>query len=263
MKAIENSSRASTYLLFAFLYLPLVLVVINSFNASILSGNWGGWTLHWYRELLLDSELMEAFLRSLFVAVIATVCCLILGTLLAFALVRFQSRLQLVCASLIYAPLIVPEIHLGISLLMLFVVLNIELGYLSIIAAHITFCLSYVTMVMRARIQQLDWNLVEAAQDMGAGPKKILTKILLPFLFPSLLSASLLCFTLSLDDFVVTFFVAGPEATTLPIHIYSLLKFGAPPLIHAMSTLLIVLAFTVSALIELALARSEKQQAKK
>lgn len=261
MKSIQYSARLSTYALFTFLYLPLAFVVANSFNASILSGNWGGWTLHWYRELFLDSELIEAFLRSLFVAITATICCLILGTLLAFALVQFKSRLQLVCASLIYAPLVVPEIHLGISLLMLFVVLNKDLGYFSIIAAHITFCLSYVTMIMRARIEQLDWNLVEAAADMGASSWAVVQKVLLPHLYPSLLSASLLCFTLSLDDFVVSFFVAGPEATTLPIHIYSLLKFGAPPLIHAMSTLLIGLAFTVSALIEIALARSDKQKA--
>lgn len=258
MKTILRFSKIVTYALFLFLYLPLGFVILNSFNASILSGTWGGWTLAWYRELLQDQELLEAFGRSIFVALSATGLCLILGTLLAFALAIYKTRLQLLCTSLIYAPLVVPEVHLGISLLMLFVALNINLGYFSIIAAHTTFCLSYVTMVMRARIEQLDWNQIEAAQDMGAGQLKIFTKVLLPFLFPALFSAALLCFTLSLDDFVVTFFVAGPQATTLPIHIYSLLKFGAPPLIHAMSTLLIVLALTIAVAIEIVLAHTRK-----
>lgn len=245
-------SRLCTYLLFLFLYLPLFFVIVSSLNDSTLLGQWGGWTLRWYQELFADEELMQAFRHSLLVACISTLCALFLGTLSAYALDRYrESSWQYHHSALIYAPLLLPEVHMGMSLLMLFVAWRLELGFISLIFAHITFCLSFATIIIRARFALLNPHTVEAAQDLGARPLAITSRIILPHLQPALLSGALLSFILSLDDFVVSFFVAGPEATTLPIYIFSMLKFGAPPLIHALSTILILLALFVSITIEL------------
>lgn len=232
-----------TYAVLAFFYLPILVLVINSFNASRFGSTWGGWSLRWYERLFTHREIWEALQNTFVVAVAATAASVVLGTLAAFALHRWQSRLQRVHFTLIYIPLVVPEILMGISLLFFFAALRMPLGLGTITLAHITFCVSYVALVVLGRLQDFDWAVVEAAQDLGAGWWTTVRRVLLPLLAPGIVAGALLAFTLSVDDFVITFFVAGPGSTTLPIQIYSMIKHGSPPVINALSTLLLAATF--------------------
>ena len=227
-----------------FFYLPIAVLVVNSFNASRFGGSWQGFSLKWYVRLFGEPEIWAAARNTLIIAVIATAVSLVLGTLAAFALHRFSgTKLQRAHYTLIYTPLVVPEILMGISLLMAFVAAGLGLGLTTIILAHITFCVSYVALTVLGRLQDFDFAVVEAARDLGAGPAVTVRRILLPLLAPGLAAGGLLAFTLSVDDFVITFFVAGAGTTTLPIRVYSMIKHGATPLINALSTILLVLTF--------------------
>lgn len=232
-----------TLVLLIFFYLPILVLVLNSFNSSRFGGNWGGWSLIWYKRLWQEGEIWHALSNSLVIAVCATVVSVILGTTAALALHRFQGRLQRFHYTLIYTPLVVPEILMGISLLLFFAAIGVELGLFTIFLAHVTFCISYVAMVVLGRLQDFDYAIVEAAQDLGAGWWAMLWRVLLPLLMPGIVAGGLLAFTLSIDDFVITFFVAGPGSTTLPIRIYSMIKHGSPPLINALSAILLVVTF--------------------
>ncbi len=233
-----------TLVVLAFFYLPVAVLVVNSFNASRFGGEWSGFTLNWYRRLLAAPEIWHALGNTLAIALVATVGSTVLGTTAAFALDRYRSRLQDAHYLLVYAPLVIPEILLGISLLLFFVALRVELGYPTIVLAHVTFCVSYVAMVVLGRLQDFDWSLVEAAQDLGADAWTAGRRVVLRLLAPGIAAGALLAFTLSVDDFVITFFVAGPGTTTLPLRIYSMIKHGSPPLINALSTLLLTLTTT-------------------
>lgn len=228
-----------TILVLAFFYLPIGVLVVNSFNAARFGGEWRGFTFDWYRRLAHSPEIWHALGNTLAIAAAATAGSTILGTTAAFALDRWNSRLQDAHYLLIYAPLVIPEILMGISLLLFFVALKVDLGYGTIVIAHVTFCVSYVAMVVLGRLQDFDWSLVEAAQDLGANPWTTARRVVLPLLAPGIAAGALLAFTLSVDDFVITFFVAGPGTTTLPLRIYSMIKHGSPPLINALSTLLL------------------------
>jgi len=233
-----------TVVILFFFYLPIIILVINSFNASRFGSGWQGFSLRWYVRLFHEPEIWRATRNSLIIAFSATALALVLGTTAALALYRFaQSRLQRFHYTLIYTPLVVPEILMGISLLMFFVAAQIRLGLSTIFLAHVTFCISFVAMVVLARLQDFDYAIVEAAQDLGAGWWATTRKVLLPLLLPGLIAGGLLAFTLSIDDFVITFFVAGPGSTTLPIRIYSMIKYGSPPLINALSTILLIITF--------------------
>lgn len=232
-----------TLIVLAFFYLPIAVLVINSFNISRFGGVWEGFGFKWYILLFQKRDIWLALRNTLVIAVAATVCSAVLGTTAAFALHRFQSRLQQIHYTLIYTPLVVPEILMGISLLLLFVALRIKLGLFTIFLAHVTFCISYVAMVVLARLQDFDFSVVEAAQDLGAGWWTTTTRVVLPLLAPGIGAGALLAFTLSVDDFVISFFVAGPGSTTLPIRIYSMIKHGSPPLINALSTILLAVTF--------------------
>lgn len=235
-----------TVLCLFFLYLPIVMLVINSFNESRFGGVWNGFTLKWYESLLQDGSIWQAFYNSMIIAISSTIASTILGSLAAFALYRYKtSNLQKVNFGLIYTPLILPDILMGISLLLFFIFLNVKLGLFTIFIAHTTFCLSYVTMVLLSKLQNFDFALVEAAQDLGANSYQIFKKVLLPLLTPGIMAAALLAFTLSIDDFVITFFVAGPGSTTLPIYVYGMIKFGSPQVINALSTLLLGVTFCI------------------
>lgn len=239
---------AVTAAVLAFFYLPIVVLVANSFNPARFSSRWQGFSLVWYRRLFESPEVWQALKNTLIVAVAVTAISVVLGTLAAFALHRYAaSRLQRVHYTLIYAPLVVPEILMGIGLLMAFVAAGVPLGLVTIILAHVTFCVSFVAMTVLGRLQDFDFSVVEAARDLGAGWGRIVRRVLVPMLMPGIAAGALLAFTLSVDDFVITFFVAGPGATTLPLRIYSMIKFGAPPMINALSTLL--LAVTVTAVL--------------
>jgi spermidine/putrescine transport system permease protein len=228
-----------------FFYLPILVLVLDSFNASRFAGRWGGWSLHWYARLFQEPAIWNALRNTLIIAFSATAAAAVLGTAAAFALHRWRSRLQQVHYALIYTPLVIPEILMGMSLLLFFVALHAELGLVTIFLAHVTFCVSYVAMVVLARLQDFDFAVVEAAQDLGANHWVTLRRVLLPMLAPGIAAGALLAFTLSIDDFVITFFVAGKGSTTLPILVYSMIKHGATPLINALSSILLAVTFLV------------------
>ena len=236
---------AVTGLVLAFLYLPILILVASSFNPARFSSRWQGFSLVWYRRLFESPEIWEALRNTLVIAVSVTAVSVVLGTAAAFALHRYAgSRLQRLHYTLIYQPLVVPEILMGIGLLMAFVAAGVPLGLFTIFLAHVTFCASYVAMTVLARLQDFDFSIIEAARDLGASPWQSVRKVLLPMLMPGIVAGALLAFTLSVDDFVITFFVAGPGSTTLPLRIYSMIKYGAPPMINALSTLLLVVTLT-------------------
>ena len=232
-----------TLFVLVFFYLPIVILVVNSFNASRFGGRWEGWSMHWYYLLFRHKEIWYALRNSLIIAFAATTVSTVIGTTAAIALHRYKTYLQKAHYIFIYTPLVIPEILMGIGLLLFFVAINMQLGLLTILIAHITFCISYVTMVILGRLQDFDYSVIEAAQDLGASWPIITWRVLIPLLAPGILSGALLAFTLSIDDFVITFFVAGPGSTTLPIRIYSMIKYGAPPLINALSTVLLLATF--------------------
>lgn len=225
-------------LLYAFLYAPLAVVVIYSFNASRLNAEWVGFTLHWYRELLSDGDMLAAAGNSLLVALACSLLSTLLGTLAALAL---WQRRQPLLTTLVLGPVAVPEVLLGVSLLLAFVLLEVSLGLVSITLAHTVFAIGFVTVAVRARLAGLDPALIEAARDLGAGPWQAFRRVTLPLILPGVLAGALMAFTLSLDDFVVSFFTAGAEASTLPLKLYAMLKTGVTPVVNAVSTLLMAL----------------------
>ncbi|MGK5595445.1 MAG: ABC transporter permease [Parachlamydiaceae bacterium] len=225
----------------AFLYLPILVLFINSFDASKYGSETFSFSLKWYEQLFYERELWKALLNSLIIGIAAALMASILGTLSAFSLYRFTTFLQKMHYSFIYIPLIIPDILMGISLLLFFGAIFFPLGLFTVFIAHTTFCISYVAMVVLARLQQFDYSVIEAAQDLGANDWLIIKRVWLPLLAPSIFAGGLLAFTLSFDDFVITYFVAGQGALTLPLYIYSMIKFGSTPVINALSTLLLLL----------------------
>lgn len=234
----------TTWLVLAFFYLPIGVLILNSFNLSRFGTTWQGFTLKWYERLLERDDLWAALVNSLQVAAIASIGAMILGTCAAFALHRHRSRLQTAHELLVTMPLVLPEILMGMSLLLLFVSLGARLGLVTVTVAHITFCISYVTLVVQSRLQDFDFQMVDAARDLGATRLQAFRKVVLPLISPGILAGGLLAFTLSIDDFVVTFFVKGPGADTLPVVIYSMIKKSREfPVINALSTLLLAATF--------------------
>ncbi|MBS0654728.1 MAG: ABC transporter permease [Verrucomicrobia bacterium] len=244
MKSQRFSLHLATLVL-VFLYLPIVILAINSFNESRFGGVWTGFSLRWYERLFVERSIWHALSNSLLIATAATVVSTVLGSIAALALYQYKSFLQKTHHALMYTPLVIPDILMGISLLLFFVSLKVGLGLVTVCVAHITFCISYVAMLIRARLQNFDTALVEAAYDLGASSWTVFFRVIIPFLAPAILASALLAFTLSIDDFVITFFVVGPGVTTLPIYVYSMIKFGSPPLINALSVVLLTVTFCI------------------
>jgi putrescine transport system permease protein len=229
----------------AVLYVPILVLIGYSFNASPLVNVWGGFSTAWYGTLWHNDELLRAALLSLEVAVAASSGAVILGTLAAIALVRFaRFPGRLLLTGMVNAPLVMPEIITGITQLLLFVSMMQLIswphrGFITIVISHVTFCAAYVTITVQARLQSADRSLEEAAQDLGASPARAFLEITLPIIAPAIVSSWLLCFTLSLDDLVISSFVSGPGASTLPMVIYSKVKLGVSPDINALASLIV------------------------
>jgi putrescine transport system permease protein len=224
----------------AFLYLPIVILVVYSFNASQLVTVWGGWSLRWYRELLQDAPLLESALVSLAIAGISASAATLLGTLAALALTRANGfRGRILFSGMVYAPLVMPEVITGLSLLLLFVAIGLDRGFWTVTVAHTTLTMCFVAVIVQSRLITLDRSLEEAALDLGAPPLKTILTVTLPLAWPAVAAGWMLAFTLSLDDFVIASFTTGPGATTLPIRIYSQVRLGVKPQINAISTLFI------------------------
>lgn len=239
-----RSLRIYGWLLLALLYLPIGVVVVQSFNQSRYGVQFTGFTLDWYARLIHNQRLLEYLSNTLVLALVSTVLATVLGTLLALGLARYRFRLRPLLQTLLYLPVVLPDVVMGISLLLLFSFLRQELGFprlslWTVILAHVSFQLAYVTLVVRARLTLLDPALEEAARDLGANELRTFRHVTLPLIAPGVVSGALLAFTLSLDDFVITFFTAGSGATTLPLYIYSAVRLGVTPEVHALSTLLL------------------------
>lgn len=233
-----------------FLYVPIGILILYSFNASRLVTVWGGFSTQWYASLLQNEALKDAAFLSLGVAIASATVATMLGTLAALALERARpGRAKLLFGGLIAAPMVMPEVITGLSLLLMFVALDVERGFATVTLAHATLTLCFVTMIVQARLATLDRSLEEAAQDLGASPWRVTLTITLPLALPAIIAGWLLAFTLSLDDLVIASFTTGPGATTLPMRIYSAVRLGVSPEINAISTLLIagVAALVVTA----------------
>ncbi len=235
-----------------FLYLPIAVIVVLSFNSSKYGVAWHGFTLDWYVRLLSHSRLHGYVANSLIVAFSSTAIATVVGTLLALGVSRYRFGGRWAVLFLLYVPVVIPDVVMGVSLLLLFAwaqnyLRGLHLGLGTVIIAHATFQIAYVTLVVKSRLAGLDPSLEEAAADLGATSWRRFWAVTFPLVWPGIAAAALLAFTLSLDDFVITFFTAGPGATTLPIYIYSSVKRGVTPEIHAVSTLMI--AVTTLALI--------------
>nr|WP_235822243.1 ABC transporter permease [Gottfriedia luciferensis] len=222
------------------LYLPILILVLFSFNKSRINAEWTGFTFDWYLNLFNNPQVIDAFMNSLFIAIVTTILSTILGTMCALALHRHKYKFSNFISGLVYLPIVVPDILMGLSLLILFTNFHIELGSMTIIIAHVTFCISYVIILLSARLSGISSDLEDAASDLGATPWQTFRFVTLPALMPGIIASALLCFTLSIDDFVISFFVSGPSSTTLPIYIYGMVKKGVTPEINAISTILIV-----------------------
>jgi len=224
----------------AFLYLPIAILVIYSFNASRLVSVWGGWSTRWYVELMHDAAMLDAAWVSLRIAFLSAAAATVLGTLAALALVRLgRFRGRLLFGGMIYAPLVMPEVITGLSLLLLFVAADVDRGFWTITIAHTTLTMCFVAVIVQARLVDFDRSLEEAAMDLGCPPVRTFFTVTLPLIAPAIASGFVLAFTLSLDDLILASFTTGPGATTLPIRIYSEVRLGVKPEINAVCTILI------------------------
>lgn len=242
MKNNKMRFLKSSYLLlvFMFLYIPIMILIAFSFNTSKLNIVWTGFTFKWYGSLLHNAGILEALKNSFIVAVISTILSVVIGTLCSVGMYRYKFKGKGIFDSILYLPLIIPEIVMGISLLAFFSIVKIPLGKISLIIAHVTFCIAYVVAVVKTRLDGFDKSVEEAAMDLGASPLQTFFHVTLPIIMPGVIAGGLLAFTLSLDDVIISFFVAGPGSVTLPLKIFSMVKFGVTPEINALSTLIIL-----------------------
>jgi putrescine transport system permease protein len=259
---LSHFNLVSLTLGFAFLYLPIVLLVVYSFNDSRLVAVWGGFSTRWYAEIWQNEALLDAAWVTLRVAFVSATVATILGTLAALTLVRMgRFRGRLLFSGMVYAPLVMPEVILGLSLLLLFVAVELDRGFWTVTLAHATFTMCFVAVVVQSRLIGFDRSLEEAAMDLGAPPLRTFRSVTLPLIFPAVAAGWILAFTLSLDDLVIASFTTGPGATTLPMRIYSQVRLGVTPEINAVSTIFI--AFVAVLVIAASLAMKWQQAARR
>ncbi|EIP98689.1 ABC-type spermidine/putrescine transport system, permease component II [Opitutaceae bacterium TAV1] len=240
LKLLEWGLGAWTAIVFVFLYAPIVVLVVYSFNTSRLNILWEGFTFRWYGELVRNRPIMSALTNSLVVAAITTVAAVVIGTSGAWLLHRYRFRFSRSIQTLICVPMIMPEIVMGISLLIFFTTLSLPLGYLTVSIAHVTFCFPFVLVAVQARLQGLDPALEEAALDLGATPLRAFRLVIVPCLRPAILSGGLMAFTLSMDELIVSFFTVGPDSRTLPLLVFGMAKVGLNPMLNALSAIFVV-----------------------
>jgi spermidine/putrescine transport system permease protein len=251
MKLVNLLLASWSMLVFAFLYLPIVLLIVYSFNASKLSVVWEGLTFRWYGDLWREfvahmsderrSTLIASMNNSVIIAAATTVLSVALGTAGAWLLYRYRFPALRSITTLIFIPMIIPEIIMGISLLIFFKTVELELGFTTVIISHVTFCFPFVLIAVQARLAGLDPSLEEAAMDLGATPLKAFFLVMVPYLLPAIISGALMSFTLSMDELIVTYFTRGPKSETLPIKVFGMAKVGLNPLLNTISTVFIVL----------------------
>jgi len=248
------------YLVFVylFLYVPIVVLVVYSCNDTKFSTNWQGFTLSWYGKRLTDGPLMEAFANSLIVAVTSSTIATVLGTLAAFAIYRYRFIGRKISFSFIYVSMMSPDIVMGISLLMFFILVGLSIGATTLLLAHITFCLPFVVVTVYARISGFDSHIIDSAKDLGATELGMFRHVVMPMLMPAIIAGWLLSFTLSLDDVVVSFFTTGPSFEVLPLKIYSMVRLGIKPEINALSAVMFFVSLVTVTMAHLMIAKENK-----
>lgn len=234
-----------TLAVFAFLYIPIAVLIVFSFNDSRQTVSWAGFTLQWYDTLFQNVVLITAFKNSMIVAIGTTVLATLLGTIGAWMMYRYRFPARNALNLLIFVPMVMPEILMGVSLLILFVNLQMQLGYMTLIIAHTTFCFPFVLVGVQARLEGLDPALEEAAMDLGATPIVAFWKVILPYLTPAIVAGALMAFTLSFDEYIVTLFTTGPDSQTLPLKVYGMARKGLDPQLNALSAIFVLATIVV------------------
>ena len=251
MKFLKRFSYVYSVLIFLFLYAPIAVLIVYSFNSEKSRAKWGGFTLHWYRELFRDTEIMSALTTTLTVAALSSVIAVVIGTLAAVGIMAMNRRMKKLFMNVAYLPMLNADIVTGVSLLLVFMALGMRLGYMTLLMAHITFNIPYVIFSVLPKLRQLDPNLNEAAQDLGAPPWSAFLRVVLPEISPGIVTGFLLAFTMSIDDFVISFFTTGSGVSTLSIYIYSMARRGIKPEINALSALMFVVVLALLLIINL------------
>ncbi len=244
------------YLMLLFLYAPILVLMVYSFNASKSRGQWGGFTLEWYRRLFMDANIQSALYYTVMIAILATIISTIAGTVSSIGIFLYGNKAQKVMLNVNYIPVINPDIVTGVSMMILFAFVSMRQGFATMLIAHITFCIPYVILSVLPKLRQMDVNLIEAAMDLGARPMQIINKVVLAEIRPGIITGALFAFTLSIDDFVISFFTTGSGVSNLSIYVYSMAKRGISPEINALSTLMIL---TVTLLLFIINRRSNKK----
>lgn len=247
------------WIVFGFLFLPIFVLILFSFNTSSLNIVFEGFTLHWYKDLFQNAELLEALKNTLIVAVVSTVVSTIIGTISAYALKRYDFKGKALVNELLYIPIVIPEIVIGIALLSIYTLFRLELGMFSLILAHISFAIPFVIISVRSVLENMDPNLELVASDLGASKLKTFFYVIIPSLMPGILSGAQLAFTLSLDDVVISYFTSGPGSNTLPLHIFSMIKTGVTPDVNALISIMLMVIFAILTLSTIISLRSMKK----
>ena len=237
--------RIYSFIAYLYIYIPIIILIVFSFNTMKLNIRWEGFTLSWYGILFRDQDIIQATRNTLIIAAISTLVATIVGTLAALAMQRYRFPGYAVSETLMYIPIVIPEVVMGISLLVFFVMIHFTLGLVTITLAHIAFNIPFVTLVVRARLHGYDNAIDEAALDLGANEMMTFWRVTLPTILPGVLSGAMLALTLSLDDYVITYFTAGPGSTTLPLRVFSMVRFMVTPEVNALSTLWVLTVFTI------------------
>ena len=247
--------RIYTSLVYVYIYIPILILIIFSFNTQKLNISWHGFTWHWYDVLFHDQQVQLATRNTLIIAVISTLIATVIGTLAALAMQRYRFPGYDASEALMYIPIVIPEVVMGISLLVFFVMLKFTLGLVTITLSHIAFNIPFVALVVRARLHGYDNSIDEAAMDLGANEMTTFRRVTLPTIMPGILSGAMLALTLSLDDYVITYFTAGPGSTTLPLRVFSMVRFMVTPEVNALSTLWVLIVFLILLIGQLAQSR--------
>lgn len=245
MKTKKSFNVFYLSLFFAVLYIPVLSVVLYSFNQSPSTAQWSGFTLDWYRDLFNDRVIVEAFRISAVVALLTSAVSAVLGTAAAISALYVNHRMEKTITGLMILPLLIPEVALGVSLLLFFSAIKLPFGYLTLVISHSLFCVPYVYIMVQLRLKEINKSIIEAAKDLGAAKGRIIKTIILPLVMPSVLTSSLLALAISLDDVVISTYMSGPTSTTLPVHIFSMMRVGVTPKINALCTLILTGTFFI------------------
>lgn len=241
---------------YLYIYIPILTLMVFSFNTMKLNVRWQGFTFAWYKVLFHDQQVVLATRNTMIIAIVSTIVATLVGTLAALAMHRYRFPGYTASETTMYLPIIIPEVVMGISLLVLFVLMNLKLGLVTIALSHIAFNIPFVALVVRARLHGYDNAIDEAAMDLGANELTTFWRVTLPTIMPGVLSGAMLAFTLSLDDYVITYFTAGPGSTTLPLRVFSMVRFMVTPEVNALSTIWVLVVFLVLLIGQLAQSRS-------